>query len=122
MSKIDGRAALLLASKADRSALPALYQAALDLTAPADTRARVMRAIAELVDGRDAFDESAMATFAKLEQDADHLVRGYLARTYWRIGGLVGQERLQKMANDRHAWVREQVSDPPMQLAGVGQG
>ncbi|MFZ9887764.1 MAG: hypothetical protein ACO3JL_09700 [Myxococcota bacterium] len=101
-----GRVALLLAAFRAREGLPALYAAA-GASLPAAELALVARAIAEIVDGRDAFDDRARAALEALVGAADRHVRIFAIRALSAIGDARCKACIEALQNDRDAMVRQ---------------
>jgi HEAT repeat protein len=103
---IAGRIALLLGALRARSALPSLLLAARSELAP-DDRALVARALAEIFDGRDAFDDEARAALERFAADNDRFVRAFAARGLGALGDVRSRARVEALATDPDAFVRE---------------
>lgn len=108
---VTGRVALLLGAYRARDGLPALYDAAEKRDGSADDRALVARAIAEVVDGRDAFDDRARDALEALATDDDRFVRAFAARGFGALGDLRSRSRIEALATDPDAYVREAAAD-----------
>ncbi len=107
-----GRIALLCAAMRAREALPKLLtliqQGALKNAD--DQRALVARSIAELVDGRDAFDDHVKNTIDILAKDPDRFVRAFAAQAFAAVGDAASIARLTALLNDKDQWVRERAT------------
>lgn len=104
-----GRVALILGAMRAREALEALYERALDVFAPAEAKPFIARAIAEIVDGRDAFDDRAREVLEALAGSDDRFVRAFAAQAFGALGDLRSKSRVEALAADEDAWVREQA-------------
>jgi HEAT repeat protein len=107
------RAALLLCALKARAALPALYAVVAKGPRPGrsdDDLAFVARALAELLEGQDAFDDRARAALEKLAASRDRSTRAFAAQAYGSLGDLRSKARVQALARDSDPWVREKAS------------
>lgn len=122
------RAALLIMALKARAALPALYtvveRATASTSSPAggemrhvDDLAFVARALAELLEGQDAFDDRARAALEKLSASRDRSTRAFAAQAYGSLGDLRSKARVQALARDTDPWVREKASAVLAKLA-----
>lgn len=109
------KAALLLGVMGARKSLPKLYELA-QSDMKVEEQAKIIRAIAEIIDGREAFDEAAMNLFLELAQSKSNLIRGFSAKLFASMGGMTAQSTLKKMQNDEDPWVRQKASDA---LSGI---
>lgn len=104
------RAALLLGALKAREALPVFYDLVEEGGLSADERAFIARALAEIIEGQDAFDDRCRATLEKLAGDADRYTRAFAAQAFGSLGDLRSRSRVQALAQDTDAWVREKAS------------
>ncbi len=111
------RAALLLGAMGAREALPALYDLLDGGRLAADERPVVARSLAEMLDGRDAFDDRSRSSLEKLADDPDHSVRAFAARAFGRLGDLRSRARVAALAEDKHGFVRDAASEVLARLA-----
>lgn len=103
---ILGRVALLLGALRARDGLPALFSAtAAELGA--DDRALVARALAEILDGRDAFDDRARDAVERLAKAGDRYSRAFAATAFGALGDERSRARIEALASDDDAHVRE---------------
>lgn len=111
------RASLLLGALRAREALPALYARieARDLTA--EQRPFVARALAELLDGADAFDDRARAAVEALAADPERTTRAFAAQAFGVLSDLRSKARVQALAHDHDPWVRDQAQAVLAKLA-----
>jgi HEAT repeat protein len=115
------RVALLVSALKAREALPAIY-ALVEGRGPgaartADERAFLSRALAEILDGRDAFDDRARQALEVLSVDEDRYVRAFAAQAFGALGDLRSKARVQALAQDKDAWVRERAGGVLRKLA-----
>lgn len=101
-----GRVALLLAAFRARDGLLPLYAAA-NTSLPPSELALVARAIAEIVDGRDAFDDRARATLETLVSVADRNVRVFAIRALGALGDARSRARIDALQSDPDSAVRQ---------------
>lgn len=111
------RAALLLCALKARAALPALYAVVESGGRGDDDLAFVARALAELLDGQDAFDDRARMSLEKLAASRDRSTRAFAAQAYGALGDLRSKARVQSLARDSDPWVREKASAVLARLA-----
>ncbi len=104
-----GRHALLASALGARDALPALFEVVMQRRASADDRAFVARALAELLQNHDAFDDRARNALETLAVDDDRYVRAFCAQAFGALSDKRSKARVQALAEDRDAWVREQA-------------
>ncbi|MEM7402578.1 MAG: hypothetical protein AAF310_00970 [Myxococcota bacterium] len=105
----SGRVARVLAGLGARQALPLLRQFAADSNIDLSERAHIVLALAELLDGRDAFDEATGQTLDLLQRDASHVIRALVVYAWEQIGGTGAKQAIAKLCNDPHAWVRRRA-------------
>lgn len=117
LDDVIARPALLLMALRARAALPALYTIVERGKASADDLAFVARALAELLEGQDAFDDRARAALEKLAASSDRSTRAFAAQAYGSLGDLRSKARVQSLARDSDAWVREKASAVLSKLA-----
>jgi len=103
---ILGRIALLLGALRARDGLPALFQAT-SAELGADDRALVARALAEILDGRDAFDDRARDAVERLAKAEDRYSRAFAARAFGALGDERSRARIEALASDDDAHVRD---------------
>lgn len=113
------RAALLLGALKAREALPALYARieARDLTA--EQRAFVARALAELLEGQDAFDDRARAALEALAADPERTTRVFAAQGFGALSDLRSKARVQALARDPDPWVQDKANAVLAKLAEI---
>lgn len=116
---VTGRIALLLGAFRAREALPALYDAVQKAAGNADDRALVARALAELVDGREAFDDRARDALEALAADEDRFVRAFAARAFGALGDLRSRARIEALAADKDPYVRGTAADVLQRLSAA---
>lgn len=104
-----GRIALLLGAFQDRAGLDALLREARNEALADDDRAFVARAIAELVDGRDAFDDRVRDGVELLAKSADRYTRAFAAKAFGAMGDERSRARVQALTQDDDPWVRDQA-------------
>lgn len=111
------RAALLLGALKAREALPALYARieARDLTP--EQRAFVARALAELLEGQDAFDDRARAALEALAADPERTTRVFAAQGFGALSDLRSKARVQALARDPDPWVQDKANAVLAKLA-----
>jgi HEAT repeat protein len=90
--------ALLLAALNAREGLAKLFELLDKGILDVDTRAVVARALAELVDGRDAFDDAAKRSVLRLSKDPHNTTRQLTVKALEKIGDLECEQRLAEMA------------------------
>src|SRR5688572_757356 len=111
------RAALLVGALKARDALPALYTHVEKGTLTGDDKPFVARALAEILDGRDAFDDRARAAPERLAADDDRYTRAFAAQAFGSLGDLRSKARVQALASDKDTWVREKANAVLSRLA-----
>jgi HEAT repeat protein len=104
------RAVLLLSALGARDALPVFYALIEQKRPSADERAFLARALAELLDGQDAFDDRARTALETLSADTDRYTRAFAAQAFGSLGDLRSKARVQALSQDGDAWVREKAS------------
>jgi HEAT repeat protein len=113
------RAALLLGALRARAAVPALCAVVRAGRLVGDDGAFVARSLAEILDGRDAFDDDVRAALEALSGSRDLYTRAYAAEAYGAIADLRSRARIQALASDAAPWVRERAQAVLMRLADV---
>jgi HEAT repeat protein len=113
------RVALLIGALRAREALPALCKVVRAGRLAGDDGAFVARALAELLDGRDAFDDVVQAALDALSTSPDMYTRAYAADAYGAIGDARSRARIRALAGDGAPWVRERAQAVLMRLADV---
>ncbi len=111
------RAALLLGALKARDAvrpLSALVEAG---RASAIELPFVARALAELVDGRDAFDDDVRAALETLAASTDSYARAFAAEAFGSLGDQRSKSRVVALAQDKEPWVREKAGAVLVRLA-----
>jgi HEAT repeat protein len=103
------RASLLVSALGARDAVPALLTL-VERGALAEDGPFVARALADLLDGRDAFDDRARAALERLSLDPDRYTRAFAAQAFGSLGDLRSKARVQALAQDPDAWVREKAT------------
>jgi HEAT repeat protein len=81
------------------------------------TRAAIARALSEILDGRDAFDDAVTDALEALATDRDRTVRAYAAQAFTRIGDERSVARVRALADDHDPFVRQRAE---RMLASVG--
>ncbi len=104
-----GRVALLLGAFRARDALLSLLERATSDKTHADDRPLVARAICEIVDGRDAFDDRVLDALDAMGKSPDRFVRAFAAKAYGALGDARSRARVEAFVDDQDAWVREQA-------------
>lgn len=104
-----GSIALALGVKKSRRALPALYEIAVDKGVDAKERAKIIRAISEIIDSREGFDRAALNVFSSLASDKSPLIRGFATGIFRKIGGETSRSLLQPLSTDPDPWVRQKA-------------
>jgi HEAT repeat protein len=104
---ILGRIALLLGAFRARDALPPLCAAAMSEKLSADDTALVARAIAEIADGRDAFDDRVRDAIERLAADSDRYTRAFAAKGFGALGDVRSRARVEALAEDGDGHVRD---------------
>src|ERR1041384_2369437 len=90
--------ALLLAALGSRDGLPRFYELLDKNLVDLDTRAVIARALGELVDGRDAFDDSARRSVLRLSKDGHTVTRQLSVKALAKIGDKDCVDRLREMS------------------------
>lgn len=103
---VIGRIALLLGALRARDGLVALFQAAA-ANLSSDDRALVARAIAEILDGRDAFDDRARDAVELLAAADDRYTRAFAAQAFGALGDERSRARVEALADDADPHVRD---------------
>jgi HEAT repeat protein len=104
------RAALLLGALRAREGLDALYEAALDGDTKDEDRAFIGRALAEILDGRDAFDDRARDVLEILAASPDRYARAFAAQAFGALGDIRSRARVEALAEDDDEWVRDKAA------------
>ncbi len=111
------RAALLIGAMGAREALPTLCRVVKSGRVANDDGAFVARALAELIDGRDAFDDDVRDTLEALSTSADMYTRAFAAEAYGALGDQRSKARVQALAEDKDVWVRDKAQAVMRKLA-----
>jgi HEAT repeat protein len=111
------RSALLVGALRARDAVPAMCAVVRAGRLAGDDGAFVARALAEILDGRDAFDDDIRATLEALSTSPDMYTRAYAAEAYGALADLRSRARVQALATDAAPWVRERAQAVLMRLA-----
>lgn len=111
------RAALLLGAFKARAALPALYARVEAGNLTAEQRPFVARALAELLEGQDAFDDRARAVLETLAADAERTTRVFAAQGFGALSDLRSKARVQALAQDPDPWVQDKAQAVLAKLA-----
>lgn len=111
------RAALLIGALRARDAVPALCAVVCAGRLAGDDGAFVARALAEILDGRDAFDDDIRATLEALSTSPDMYTRAYAAEAFGALADSRSRARAQALAADTAPWVRERAQAVLMRLA-----
>ncbi len=114
-----GKIALLLGAMQIREAVQVLADISLSQDLAELECAEIVCALAELIDGQDAFNENLMAILKQLESHSSSLVRGMLANVYAKVGDLVSLDRLGQLSKDSDSFVREKAKQALLQLGPV---
>lgn len=83
------------------------------------TRAAIARALSELLDGRDAFDDAVTNALETLATDRDRTVRAYAAQAFARVGDGRSIARVRALAEDHDPFVRQRAE---RMLSSLGTG
>jgi HEAT repeat protein len=113
------RAALLLGALRARAAVPALCAVVRAGRLVGDDGAFVARSLAEILDGRDAFDDDVRAALEALSSSTDMYTRAYAAEAYGAVADLRSRARIHALASDAAPWVRERAQSVLMRLADI---
>lgn len=111
------RAALFLGALKARDALPGLCSVVDSGRASVVEAPFVARAIAEIVDGRDAFDDDVRGALEALAASADLYARAYAAEGFGALGDQRSRGRVQALATDPEPWVRDKARAVLLKLA-----
>ncbi len=111
------RAALLLGAIGDRRAITVLCRVVKNGALGGDDGAFVARALAELTDGRDAFDDVVRATLEALSTSPDMYTRAYAAEAFGALGDARSKARVVALSEDKAPWVRERAAAVLQRLA-----
>ena len=103
------RAALLIGAMGAREALPTLCRVVKSGRVGADDGAFVARALAELIDGRDAFDDDVREALEALSTSTDLYTRAFAAEAYGALGDQRSKARVQALTEDKEVWVRDKA-------------
>ena len=104
-----GRIALLLGAFRDRAALGALLRESRNEELDDENRAFVARAIAELFDGQDAFDDRTRDVIEILATASDRYTRAFAAKAFGGMGDERSRSRIEALTQDDDPWVRDQA-------------
>ncbi len=113
------RAALILGALKARDAVPALCKVVRAGRLSGDDGAFVARAFAEILDGRDAFDDDVRATLEALAGSPDMFTRAYAAEAFGALGDQRSKGRVQALVVDKDQWVRDRAQAVLVRLADV---
>ena len=113
------RAALILGALKARDAVPALCKVVRAGRLRGDDGAFVARAFAEILDGRDAFDDDVRATIETLASSPDMFTRAYAAEAFGTLGDQRSKARVQALVVDKEQWVRDRAQAVLVRLADV---
>lgn len=105
-----GRALLLLGALRSRDALPYLLSSFHNEALAAADLPYVIRAIAEIVDGRDAFDDRVQNVLDAASTHSNRYARAFAAKAYGQIGDARCQTRLTALLDDAQPVVKEYAS------------
>lgn len=111
------RAALLVGALRARAALPALYARIEARDLAPEQRPFVARALTELLDGQDAFDDRARAAVEALAADHERTTRAFAAQAFGALSDLRSKSRVQALAHDADPWVRDKAEAVLAKLA-----
>jgi HEAT repeat protein len=114
-----GRACLLLGALRARDALPTLLHLATADKTEADALPYIVRSIAEIVDGRDAFDDRVQNTLDTVSSHPNRYARAFAAKAYGQIGDARSETRLAGLLQDSHIMVKEHARDALNRLQGL---
>lgn len=101
--------ALMLGAMKARDALPLLFRLCADAFTATELKPYLARAAAEIVDGRDAFDEEVRVFLEEWSASAEPLMRAAAAQAFAGLSDLRSKSRLEALAGDENPWVREQA-------------
>lgn len=110
------RASLLIGAMGAREAIPTLCRVARGRLNN-DDGAFVARALAELLDGRDAFDDDVRAALETLATSSDMYTRAFAAEAFGAVGDQRSKARVQALADDKDAWVKDKATAVLRKLA-----
>ena len=102
------RAALLLGALGARDAVPSLISL-VENGVSKEVRPFIARALKELLDGSDAFDDRARAAVEKLASDDDNHTRAFAAECFFALGDVRSKARVQALAQDKDPFVRDKA-------------
>lgn len=106
---LKAKLALMLGAMKARDALGVLFRLCADAFTPGELKAYLARAAAEIVDGRDAFDETIRTFLEEWSTSEEPLMRAAAAQAFAGLGDLRSKSRLEALASDENPWVREQA-------------
>ncbi|HEY4222765.1 MAG TPA: HEAT repeat domain-containing protein, partial [Myxococcota bacterium] len=109
------RAALLAGALKAREVIPSLC--GLVSSGNAEDRPFIARALAEIVEGQDAFDDRVCTALEKLGSDPDRYTRAFAAQAFGALGDLRSKARVHALSQDADPWVREKASAVLARLA-----
>ena len=112
-----GRATLLLGALGARDAVRPLSALLVGDRAHAAELPFVARALAELVDGRDAFDDDVRRALEKLASSTDPYGRAFAAEAFGSLGDQRSKARVVALAQDKDSWVREKAGAVLLRLS-----
>jgi HEAT repeat protein len=101
-----GRIALLLGAMKARDAIPEVLYRLSATGARASERASLVRALAEIIDGRDAFDDRVRDVLEALVGDPDRTVRAFSALAFGALGDARSRPRVEALLRDADPFVR----------------
>jgi HEAT repeat protein len=101
-----GRIALLLGAMKARDAIPEVLYRLGSTGARASERASLVRALAEIIDGRDAFDDRVRDVLEILVADPDRTVRAFAALAFGALGDARSRPRVEALLRDADPFVR----------------
>jgi len=113
------RLALLLGAMKARDALAEILHRLSSTTARASERAALVRALAEIVDGRDAFDDRVRDVLEILVGDADRTVRAFSALAFGALGDARSRPRVETLLHDPDPFVRGNAEQALKRFAPV---
>ena len=118
---LKAKLALMLGAMKARDALPALFRLCADAFTPLELKPYLARAAAEIVDGRDAFDEDVRVFLEEWSTSSEPLLRAAAGQAFAGLGDLRSKSRLEALAGDENPWVREQAETGLRQVVQAEQ-
>lgn len=118
---VKAKIALMLGAMKAREALPVLLEQCGDAFTPVELKPYLARAAAEIVDGRDAFDEEVRTVLEEWSASTEPLMRAAAAQAFASLGDLRSKGRMESLSADENPWVREQAEIGLRQLVQVEQ-